>query len=170
MGAAVGAWIYCARYHLPYLRLLDLAAIAAPLGQAIGRVGNVINGDLPGAFTNGFGVEYTNPLNPSSRPTTSTRRPSRWPCWRSSSTCSCSPRSSSPAAATATGCARVSWPASTSSLYASVRLFLSALDTTPVVAAGLKSMQLAALVGVAIGVWLVVSRHHQQEMAPARAT
>ena len=62
-GGVLGAWIYAARFDLPLLRLLDLGAIMAPLGLAIGRVGNVINGDLLGYPTNGWGVEYTGTAN-----------------------------------------------------------------------------------------------------------
>jgi phosphatidylglycerol:prolipoprotein diacylglycerol transferase len=62
-GGALGAWIYAARYELPVFRLLDLGALMAPLGLAIGRVGNVINGDILGYRTNGWGVEYTSSGN-----------------------------------------------------------------------------------------------------------
>ncbi|HEV3232426.1 MAG TPA: prolipoprotein diacylglyceryl transferase, partial [Candidatus Dormibacteraeota bacterium] len=63
-GAILGAWLYCARYNLPTLRVLDIGALAAPLGQAVGRIGSIVNGDVPGYFTHGFGVAYTNPHNP----------------------------------------------------------------------------------------------------------
>ena len=63
-GAAFGAWLYASRNRLPLARLLDLAALAAPVGQAVGRVGNLINGDERGLLTNGTGVEYNNPNNP----------------------------------------------------------------------------------------------------------
>ncbi len=62
-GAALGAWIYAARYELPTLRLLDIGALAAPLGLAIGRIGNVVNGDVVGYRTHGWGVEYTSSAN-----------------------------------------------------------------------------------------------------------
>jgi phosphatidylglycerol:prolipoprotein diacylglycerol transferase len=62
-GAALGAWIYGARYELPVLRLLDIGALAAPLGLAIGRLGNVVNGDIVGYATHGWGIEYTNTSN-----------------------------------------------------------------------------------------------------------
>ena len=63
-GGILGIWLYSGRNALPTLRLLDIAALVAPLGQAIGRLGNVVNGDLTGLPTNGRGVEYTNLLNP----------------------------------------------------------------------------------------------------------
>lgn len=62
-GAIVGAWLYCSRYRLPTLDYLDAAAVAVPLGQAIGRLGNLINGDVAGYPTKGFGVEYVNRNN-----------------------------------------------------------------------------------------------------------
>ncbi|HEY8740324.1 MAG TPA: prolipoprotein diacylglyceryl transferase [Candidatus Dormibacteraeota bacterium] len=63
-GGILGVWLFCARNGLPTLRYLDLAALAAPLGQAIGRLGNLINGDLTGLPTLGRGIEYTNATNP----------------------------------------------------------------------------------------------------------
>jgi len=63
-GGILGISLYAARNGMPVRRLLDVGALAAPLGQAIGRVGNVINGDLSGLHTRGGGVEYVNPLNP----------------------------------------------------------------------------------------------------------
>jgi phosphatidylglycerol:prolipoprotein diacylglycerol transferase len=59
-GAILGAWLYAGRYNLPLLRYLDVGALVAPLGQAIGRVGNLINGDVAGVSTKNVGVEYTN--------------------------------------------------------------------------------------------------------------
>ena len=63
-GGILGAWLYTARNGLPTLRYLDLGALVAPLGQAVGRLGNLINGDLTGLPTAGRGVEYTNAANP----------------------------------------------------------------------------------------------------------
>ena len=63
-GGILGIWLYASRNGLPTLRLLDVAALAAPLGQAIGRLGNLVNGDLTGLSTNGRGIEYTNGTNP----------------------------------------------------------------------------------------------------------
>ncbi|HEV1997466.1 MAG TPA: prolipoprotein diacylglyceryl transferase [Candidatus Dormibacteraeota bacterium] len=63
-GGILGIWLYTARNGLPTLRYLDLGALVAPLGQAIGRLGNLINGDLTGLPTFGRGVEYTNAANP----------------------------------------------------------------------------------------------------------
>ncbi|MDQ6748506.1 MAG: prolipoprotein diacylglyceryl transferase, partial [Candidatus Dormibacteraeota bacterium] len=62
-GGILGVGLYTARNGLSTLRFLDVAALAAPLGQAVGRLGNVINGDLTGLGTRGGGVEYTNASN-----------------------------------------------------------------------------------------------------------
>jgi phosphatidylglycerol:prolipoprotein diacylglycerol transferase len=62
-GAILGVWLYTGRYNLPLRRFLDVGALVAPLGQAIGRVGNIINGDIVGISTGGFGIEYTNRNN-----------------------------------------------------------------------------------------------------------
>jgi phosphatidylglycerol:prolipoprotein diacylglycerol transferase len=62
-GAILGVWLYTGRYNLPLLRFLDIGALVAPLGQAIGRVGNVINGDIIGINTHNFGIEYTSGNN-----------------------------------------------------------------------------------------------------------
>lgn len=63
-GGILGVWLFTTRNSLPTLRFLDIAALVAPLGQAIGRLGNVINGDLTGLPTQGGGIEYTNAANP----------------------------------------------------------------------------------------------------------
>jgi phosphatidylglycerol:prolipoprotein diacylglycerol transferase len=63
-GGILGVWLYTVRNNLPTLRFLDLGALVTPLGLAIGRLGNLINGDLTGLPTSGYGIEYTNPENP----------------------------------------------------------------------------------------------------------
>src|SRR5207237_550543 len=40
---------------------LKSGALGLTIGQAIGRVGNIINGHIVGYRTNGWGFEYTNP-------------------------------------------------------------------------------------------------------------
>jgi phosphatidylglycerol:prolipoprotein diacylglycerol transferase len=48
--------------HLPVLPILDVAAIFAAVGQPIGRIGNIINGDIVGYQTNlPWGTVYTSP-------------------------------------------------------------------------------------------------------------
>ena len=57
IAVAISAW----RWHIPFWDLLDVGAIGMTIGQAIGRIGNIINGDIVGYKTNGWGFEYTNP-------------------------------------------------------------------------------------------------------------
>ncbi|MEO6796802.1 MAG: prolipoprotein diacylglyceryl transferase [Candidatus Dormibacter sp.] len=57
LAMAISAW----RWRLPFWSLLDVGAIGMTVGQAFGRVGNIINGDIVGYRTNGWGFEYTNP-------------------------------------------------------------------------------------------------------------
>ena len=54
---AISAW----RWRMPFWSLLDVGALGMTIGQAIGRIGNIINGDIVGYRTNGWGFEYTNP-------------------------------------------------------------------------------------------------------------
>ena len=50
------------RLKFPVLKVLDMAAILAPVGQFFGRIGNFINGDIIGYPTNlPWGVVYANP-------------------------------------------------------------------------------------------------------------
>lgn len=51
IGVAVAGLWYARRYNLPYLQLTDLAALAAPVGLGLGRIGNFINGELFGRPT-----------------------------------------------------------------------------------------------------------------------
>jgi len=60
-GGAVAVAISAWRWHIPFWSLLDVGAIGMTIGQAIGRIGNIINGDIVGYKTNGWGFEYTNP-------------------------------------------------------------------------------------------------------------
>jgi phosphatidylglycerol:prolipoprotein diacylglycerol transferase len=57
IAVAISAW----RWQIPFWSLLDVGAIGMTIGQAIGRIGNIINGDIVGYKTNGWGFEYTNP-------------------------------------------------------------------------------------------------------------
>lgn len=68
-GGILGIGLYTARNRLATFRYLDIGALVAPLGQAIGRLGNLVNGDLSGLPTDGRGVEYTNAANPLVAPT-----------------------------------------------------------------------------------------------------
>ena len=60
-GGAVAVAISAWRWKIPFWSLLDVGALGMTIGQAIGRVGNIINGDIVGYKTNGWGFEYTNP-------------------------------------------------------------------------------------------------------------
>ena len=53
--------VFCQRLHLPVWTVLDGAALFAAIGQAIGRIGNIINGDIVGYPSNlPWAVRYTN--------------------------------------------------------------------------------------------------------------
>jgi phosphatidylglycerol---prolipoprotein diacylglyceryl transferase len=60
-GGALAIIIAAWRWHMPLWSLLDIGALGLAIGQAIGRIGNIINGDIVGYRTNGWGFEYTNP-------------------------------------------------------------------------------------------------------------
>ena len=67
--AAVTIIVYSRRRHVALLPMLDVAAVFAAVGQPIGRIGNIINGDIVGYPTHlPWGFVYTNPhsLAPSS--------------------------------------------------------------------------------------------------------
>jgi phosphatidylglycerol:prolipoprotein diacylglycerol transferase len=57
LAVAISSW----RWHIPFWSLLDVGALGMTIGQTIGRIGNIINGDIVGYRTNGWGFEYTNP-------------------------------------------------------------------------------------------------------------
>ena len=59
-GGALAVALGCWRYRLNVWSVFDLGALGLLIGQAFGRVGNIINGDIVGYRTNGWGFEYTN--------------------------------------------------------------------------------------------------------------
>jgi len=60
-GALLGGYLWCRRNDVDYRRVLDLAGPANALGFAIGRIGDIINGEHHAIATNlPFGVEYVN--------------------------------------------------------------------------------------------------------------
>lgn len=62
IGGIVGGYVAARRAHLPIWGLLDVAAPAMLVGQMIGRLGCLSNGDAWGEPTSGsWGVVYTNP-------------------------------------------------------------------------------------------------------------
>jgi len=61
-GAGLGAYIWARRAHFSYWKLLDAGGAATMIGLAIGRIGDVINGEHHGTPTTlPWGVEYVNP-------------------------------------------------------------------------------------------------------------
>src|SRR3989475_9919193 len=61
-GAGLGAYIWARRASISYLKLVDAGGAAAMIGLAIGRIGDVINGEHHGTPTTlPWGVEYVNP-------------------------------------------------------------------------------------------------------------
>jgi phosphatidylglycerol---prolipoprotein diacylglyceryl transferase len=69
MGSMLAGWIFARKRGIPYLNLLDLIALCAPVGLGMGRIGNFINGELWGRPTtvpwgmifNGGGPEPRHP-------------------------------------------------------------------------------------------------------------
>jgi phosphatidylglycerol:prolipoprotein diacylglycerol transferase len=61
-GAAAGAYIWARRTKFSYWKIVDAGGPAAMIGLAIGRIGDVINGEHHGSPTTlPWGVEYVNP-------------------------------------------------------------------------------------------------------------
>ena len=60
-GAMLGAYIWARRAAISYWKVIDAAGAATMIGLAIGRIGDVINGEHHGTPTNlQWGVEYVN--------------------------------------------------------------------------------------------------------------
>ena len=57
LAVAISAW----RWRMNFWSVADIGALGLTIGQAFGRIGNIINGDIVGYKTNGWGFEYTNP-------------------------------------------------------------------------------------------------------------
>ncbi len=61
-GAMVGVYVWSRRQAISFWAIMDAAGAATMLGLAIGRIGDVINGEHHGTPTNlPWGVEYVNP-------------------------------------------------------------------------------------------------------------
>jgi phosphatidylglycerol---prolipoprotein diacylglyceryl transferase len=61
-GAILGAYIWARRARFSFWKVIDAGGPAAMIGLAIGRIGDVINGEHHGTSTNQpWGVEYVNP-------------------------------------------------------------------------------------------------------------
>ncbi len=60
-GALVGGWLWSRRNHLDFLRVIDAAGPANAIGFAIGRIGDIINGEHHAISTTlPWGVDYIN--------------------------------------------------------------------------------------------------------------
>jgi prolipoprotein diacylglyceryl transferase len=60
-GALVGGYLWCRRHQVDFRAILDAAGPATALGFAIGRIGDIINGEHHAIATNlPWGVEYVN--------------------------------------------------------------------------------------------------------------
>lgn len=51
MGVITAFFIYSRRKNIPFFTLIDMAALCAPVGLGLGRIGNFINGELYGRQT-----------------------------------------------------------------------------------------------------------------------
>jgi len=61
LGAMIGAYVWARRASLAFLKIVDAGGPATMIGLAIGRIGDVINGEHHGTPTNlPWGVEYVN--------------------------------------------------------------------------------------------------------------
>jgi phosphatidylglycerol---prolipoprotein diacylglyceryl transferase len=61
-GAMLGAYIWARRAAISYWKVIDAGGAATMIGLAIGRIGDVINGEHHGTPTSlPWGVEYVNP-------------------------------------------------------------------------------------------------------------
>ncbi len=52
VGAILATWLFCKKKNIPFLHLADFIVIPTALALALGRVGNFLNGELPGRVTN----------------------------------------------------------------------------------------------------------------------
>jgi len=61
-GAMIGALLWAWRAKFPFWKLIDAGGAGAMIGLAVGRIGDVINGEHHGTPTNlPWGVDYVNP-------------------------------------------------------------------------------------------------------------
>lgn len=63
IGSAIGGWIACRRLRLPLGFMFDLTVIGIVVGEAIGRIGDIINGEHHAIACTGLPwcVRYTHP-------------------------------------------------------------------------------------------------------------
>jgi phosphatidylglycerol:prolipoprotein diacylglycerol transferase len=48
LGVALGVWLFCRKYHIPVLHVLDLSVLVCPPGLGLGRLANFVNAELWG--------------------------------------------------------------------------------------------------------------------------
>jgi len=60
LGGILGAYLYCRKKQLPFLKILDIVSLFLPLAQVVGRFGNLVNQEIYGSKTDlpwGFYVQ-----------------------------------------------------------------------------------------------------------------
>lgn len=61
LGMIAAFWLFCKKYRVRFLALIDIIACAAPIGLFFGRLANFINGELFGRITeNPIGMVFPN--------------------------------------------------------------------------------------------------------------
>lgn len=69
LGAVIAGIIFCRKKNISFYKMADITVIPAALALALGRVGNFINGELPGRVWDGtFCINYENNPNISNPP------------------------------------------------------------------------------------------------------
>ena len=51
LGTIISMLVFCQKYKIKYLQLMDMCAVVAPMGLFFGRIANFINGELYGNVT-----------------------------------------------------------------------------------------------------------------------
>ena len=64
----LGGWLFTRRAHVPFWPFADSVAHGTLFGQAIGRIGCIVNGDVAGKITDGFAFIYVNPAHATMMP------------------------------------------------------------------------------------------------------
>ncbi len=60
-GVIFGMWLFCKKYNIYFFKLMDVLAVAAPVGLFCGRIANFINLELYGRITgSNFGFIFPN--------------------------------------------------------------------------------------------------------------
>lgn len=61
LGTIIATYYFCRKKNIAFYEIADLMVIPAALGLALGRIGNLMNGELVGRLTNsGFCINYEN--------------------------------------------------------------------------------------------------------------